>query len=356
MASRTVDRFTEIDRRDPARRQFVAGLEIAVEDAVRHLARDLIARPYAAAPERGCSSIGRVVRPLYSPPRSPWPPSARTKRRLRMLAAAALPAGTFLEGGGDGTVARLERWLGSTSPTAARGVRGSSGSRSGSGAVRRSSAHHAPARARDGVSSRGRRRRVTLSRACPPRDPHADQVGPLRRREDVRARRLPHPRRRPRATRDEPARWMQVMNGRRSRKTWSSSARSSSSAPARAVACAHELASRGHAVLLLEEGDYHRRSKFTTRAAEMSNLLYRDHGLTVAFGNAGIPTAGRAVGGTTRSTPAPASARRSARSRAGARTSGLVVLERRDGALLREGRVDAPSRAPRCTTPAAWAG
>jgi glycine/D-amino acid oxidase-like deaminating enzyme len=66
------------------------------------------------------------------------------------------------------------------------------------------------------------------------------------------------------------------------------------------AACAHELASRGRAVLMLEEGPFVRREGFTGRAQEMVKKLYRDHGLTLAFGNAGIPVwAGRAVGGST---------------------------------------------------------
>jgi choline dehydrogenase-like flavoprotein len=66
------------------------------------------------------------------------------------------------------------------------------------------------------------------------------------------------------------------------------------------AACAYELASRGRAVLMLEEGRYHRRDVFTSRASEMTRKLYRDRGLTVALGNAYIPVwAGRAVGGST---------------------------------------------------------
>ena len=66
------------------------------------------------------------------------------------------------------------------------------------------------------------------------------------------------------------------------------------------AACAHELASRGRAVLMLEEGPFVRREGFSGRAQEMVKKLYRDNGLTIAFGNAGIPVwAGRAVGGST---------------------------------------------------------
>ncbi|WP_231511791.1 GMC family oxidoreductase [Chondromyces apiculatus] len=63
---------------------------------------------------------------------------------------------------------------------------------------------------------------------------------------------------------------------------------------------AYELAARGHAVLMLEEGDFHRRSSFDARAARAHRTLYRDHGMTVSLGNLGIPIfSGKAVGGTT---------------------------------------------------------
>ncbi len=66
------------------------------------------------------------------------------------------------------------------------------------------------------------------------------------------------------------------------------------------AAAAYELAKRGHAVLLLEEGDYHRRSAFRGRAPEATKRFYREAGLTIAWGNVGIPVfAGRAVGGST---------------------------------------------------------
>jgi choline dehydrogenase-like flavoprotein len=44
------------------------------------------------------------------------------------------------------------------------------------------------------------------------------------------------------------------------------------------AACAYELAKRGRAVLLLEEGDYHDRRSFTGRARPMSRMMYRDKG------------------------------------------------------------------------------
>src|SRR5262245_15738955 len=63
---------------------------------------------------------------------------------------------------------------------------------------------------------------------------------------------------------------------------------------------ASELAERGLAVVMIEEGHYHNRSEFNGQGAEMQRKLYRDMGATFAFGNALIPIpTGKAVGGTT---------------------------------------------------------
>jgi choline dehydrogenase-like flavoprotein len=63
---------------------------------------------------------------------------------------------------------------------------------------------------------------------------------------------------------------------------------------------ARELAEAGHAVVLLEEGEYHSRADFTGHVLEMQRKLYRDMGGTVAVGNTVIPVPiGRSVGGTT---------------------------------------------------------
>jgi choline dehydrogenase-like flavoprotein len=63
---------------------------------------------------------------------------------------------------------------------------------------------------------------------------------------------------------------------------------------------AYELARRGHAVLLVEEGRYFRRSDFNGHAAEMTRTMYRDGGMTIALGNTAAPVwAGVTVGGTT---------------------------------------------------------
>lgn len=65
------------------------------------------------------------------------------------------------------------------------------------------------------------------------------------------------------------------------------------------AAAAYELARRGRAVLMLEEGDYHGRETFR-RPQRAYQKLYRDFGLTMALGPITIPVwAGRAVGGST---------------------------------------------------------
>lgn len=63
---------------------------------------------------------------------------------------------------------------------------------------------------------------------------------------------------------------------------------------------AKALAERGHAVLLIEEGQHFTRQDFNGRAVQMMKQLYRQGGATVAFGNTAIPVpVGRGVGGTT---------------------------------------------------------
>ena len=66
------------------------------------------------------------------------------------------------------------------------------------------------------------------------------------------------------------------------------------------AACAYELAARGRAVLLVEEGRFYDRRHFDGRPASAFRSMYRDGGLTLALGNVGMPVwAGRTVGGST---------------------------------------------------------
>jgi len=63
---------------------------------------------------------------------------------------------------------------------------------------------------------------------------------------------------------------------------------------------ASELAERGLAVVMIEEGRYYTRKDFTGHGTEMQRKLYRDLGATFAVGNAWIPIPiGKSVGGTT---------------------------------------------------------
>ncbi|MFT3839828.1 MAG: GMC family oxidoreductase [Myxococcaceae bacterium] len=63
---------------------------------------------------------------------------------------------------------------------------------------------------------------------------------------------------------------------------------------------AQALAEKGHAVLLLEEGEHHTRQDFNGRPMEMMRKLYRRAGLTASVGNTVIPIPiGKGVGGTT---------------------------------------------------------
>ena len=66
------------------------------------------------------------------------------------------------------------------------------------------------------------------------------------------------------------------------------------------AAAAYELASRGLAVLIVEEGNYYTRKDFSGRLQDVVPKLYRAMGATATIGNAIIPVPiGRSVGGTT---------------------------------------------------------
>lgn len=66
------------------------------------------------------------------------------------------------------------------------------------------------------------------------------------------------------------------------------------------AAAAYELACRGLAVVMIEEGNYYNRLDFNGRVQDMIPKLYRSLGVTSAIGNVIIPVPiGRNVGGTT---------------------------------------------------------
>lgn len=63
---------------------------------------------------------------------------------------------------------------------------------------------------------------------------------------------------------------------------------------------ARELAEQGHAVVMLEDGEYFDRSTFDGRAVDAQRRMYRNAGTTFSIGNVGIPIpVGKTVGGTT---------------------------------------------------------
>jgi len=239
--------------------------------------------------------------------------SAKEGRIVVALAAAAIPDGEILPGGGAATLVRLERWLEGTTEAHRLGIKAllwlaecaaipSTG---------RPLSKLPAARARhflEGWQRSKLRPRRALLRAIltPIKAAHYDDADMFERvgcsygrsgdRERDRRGRLKL------VDVDEPVRWMQrVRDGRSIAENLELECEVVViGTGAGGAACAYELASRGRAVLLIEEGDYHRRSSFTARAAEMSRKLYRDQGLTLAVGNTGAPVwAGRAVGGST---------------------------------------------------------
>ncbi|MBI5497323.1 MAG: GMC family oxidoreductase [Deltaproteobacteria bacterium] len=66
------------------------------------------------------------------------------------------------------------------------------------------------------------------------------------------------------------------------------------------AAAAWEMARRGMAVVVLEDGPFVARGEFTGHALDMTRLMYRDDGVTIALGKPGILLPiGRVAGGTT---------------------------------------------------------
>jgi glycine/D-amino acid oxidase-like deaminating enzyme len=227
--------------------------------------------------------------------------SEREARIVRALSAAAMPAGTFLEGGGETTLQRLKRWLDGVKPVYWSGLRAllwtaELASVPFTGHPLSSLPEARARRFLEAWSQARSPRARALLRAIlsPLKAAHFDDpkmkahvgcktaLAPLPLAE--RPRYLERVTDGSHATADLEMECEVVVVG----------------TGAGGAACAYELASRGRAVLLLEEGRYHRRDAFNSRASPMTRMLYRDRGLTIALGNANIPLwAGRAVGGST---------------------------------------------------------
>ena len=229
--------------------------------------------------------------------------AALSERELAIVAAlaeAAMPAGRFLRGGGPDTAARFAEWLAGVPSHIAAGLRAALWAAEIAtvpGRLRPFSALPLEARMAALTAwehSRSHALRSALRAVITPlKLLHYDQPEMFQHvgcRYDVPL------------VRDEQPRWLaQVTDGRQVEEDLELECEVVVvGTGAGGAAAAYELAARGHAVLLLEEGDYHRRSSFNGRPARAHRNLYRDQALTVALGNVGIPVfAGRAVGGTT---------------------------------------------------------
>lgn len=244
--------------------------------------------------------------PLRSQPpaAAPVPPrrfTAREETILLALASAAIPEGRFLEGGGRGTLARVYRMLDGAKPSQIKGFRALlwSAELAPLATLKRPFSHLSP-RARAAFLEGWEQSRLHPLRAAlrgilvPIKAAHFDDPAMF---EHVGCRVQV-----PANVASEPARWKQRMTDGR---TVEEDLRLACEVVvigtgAGGAAVAYELASRGRAVLLLEEGHFFERKDFDGRASTAYRKMYRDEGLTFALGNVGIPVwAGRAVGGTT---------------------------------------------------------
>lgn len=229
------------------------------------------------------------------------PLTARELDIITAVAEVAMPAGTFLEGAGRSTADGMNRWMSDVPPEAVHVLRGSIWALELSTLpTRRRPFSALPFEARLEALAKLEQSRVPAVRALlrglltPLKFVHFDRpemfrhVGCRFELETVRD--------------EAPARWMaQVTDGREVTEDLDLECEVVViGTGAGGAAAAYELASRGRAVLLLEEGHFHRRSSFTGRRSRAYKELYRDKGLTVGLGNVNVPVwAGRAVGGST---------------------------------------------------------
>ncbi len=227
--------------------------------------------------------------------------TAREERIAAAVAAAAMPAGQFLEGGGPATVAKLRRWLEGTTPGQIQGIRALLWSAETVAIAQTGRLFSRLPRARAEAllaswqaSPSPVTRWLLRALVTPLKAAHFDDPKMFAHVGCAVAPSAPRV--------DEPARWMrQVTNGREATEDLALECEVVVvGTGAGGAACAYELASRGRAVVLLEEGDFHRRSAFTSRASDAFKKLYRDQAMAMALGNVGVPVwAGRAVGGST---------------------------------------------------------
>jgi choline dehydrogenase-like flavoprotein len=226
--------------------------------------------------------------------------SPRERRILTALAEAAMPPGEFLEGAGPATVVGFERWLSSVPAHVVKALRAATW------AVEMSSI---PTRRRPFSSLSLEARSAVLYAweqhpSFPLRALLRAILTPLKQVHFDRAEMFKHVdcRYELEVVKDESPRWLaQVTNGREVEEDLEIECEVVViGTGAGGAAVAYELASRGRAVLMLEEGDFHRRSSFSGPRTRAYMSMYRDSGITISIGNAGVPVwAGRAVGGST---------------------------------------------------------
>lgn len=228
--------------------------------------------------------------------------SERERRIVAALAAAVIPAGSVFEPGGEGTLRRFEQWLDGASALQMRIVRALLWSAEMAAIpatgrpLTRLSADRAARFVEAWAASRIHARRVLLRAILSPiKVAHFDD----RRAFEAAGCKSFHGHALPV---EEPARWtQQILDGRTADDDVELECEVAVvGTGAGGAAAAYELAARGRAVLLIEEGDLHRRHQLGGRTQPIIKKIYRDQGLTVALGNPGIPVfVGRGVGGTT---------------------------------------------------------
>jgi choline dehydrogenase-like flavoprotein len=226
--------------------------------------------------------------------------SDRERRIITAIAEAAIPPGRYLEGAGPATTDALERYIDGLQAHVIKILRGSLWAIELSPLpTRRATFSALPIEARQAVLHEWEQHPSFYVRALlravltPLKQAHFDRPE-MFKHVDCQYELDP--------VRDEQPRWLsQVTNGREVEDDIEVECEVVViGTGAGGAAAAYELASRGRAVLLLEEGDYHRRSSFRGPKTRAYKTMYRDSAVTIALGNAGIPVwAGRAVGGST---------------------------------------------------------
>jgi choline dehydrogenase-like flavoprotein len=222
--------------------------------------------------------------------------SAANRRVAIAVARACLPPGRRLPAAGPATVDKLEEGLasidgralkgyGAVLQTLEHGARLHHGGRAFSALGTDEAERHLVQLANGAIAQRG----LALAATMPLKIAYFDDA------EVYRELRAPFGF----TVTDEPARWREQMTTLTADEEITCDVVVVGTGAGGAV-MAKELAERGHAVLMVEEGDYYSRTSFTGHAVENLRRFYRDAGATGSIGNCVIPIPmGRLVGGST---------------------------------------------------------